>query len=110
MSKPDFSELDSVVSEWGLPTLSARIEKRVTSSLAELQAFHDTVLPRLPEIIDFLNEFPSHAIPDEYQALKNTALTLLHVDRPVNKWAAPTLDDALDPRRFTMKQRFTDPG
>lgn len=104
----DFSELDGFVAVWGLPTMQGRIEKRLTSSLAELRAFHDAMLPRLPQIIDFLNQFPVNAIPAEYQPLANAALAMCDVDDPVNKWRSPVLDEALDPRRFTVKTSFYD--
>jgi hypothetical protein len=108
MTTPDFSALAPYISEWGLPSVSARIEKRVTSSIEELQGFHAAMLPRLQEIIEFLNQFPLNEIPEEHQPLKNAALFMLHAERPVTKWQTPILADALDPRHFNMKKSFID--
>ena len=105
---PDFSELEPYLNEWGLPTVSARIEKRVMSSLAELQDFHRAMLPRLREIIEFLNQFPEDEIPARYLPLKNAALSMLHAERPVTKWQKPMLEDGIDPRHFKMKRSFVD--
>lgn len=88
--------------------MARRVEKRLSSSLAELRMFHDAMLPRLPQIIQFLNQFPVNAIPAEHRALANAALAMCEVDDAVNKWRSPVLDDALDPRRFTMKTSFYD--
>jgi hypothetical protein len=108
VSKTDFSNLDQYVAAWGLPTVEERIVKRTTSTLDEMQKFHDAMLPSLENIINFLNEFPCEEIPEEYVPLKNTVLSLLHVDRSVNKWHKTLLDDARDPRSFQMKTSFYD--
>jgi len=108
MNKPDFSELDEYLATWGLPSVEERIAKRTSSTIEEMQAFHDAMLPRLAEIIEFLNQFPAAEIPLEHQALKNAALSVLHVDRPVNKWKKVFLEGARDPRLFKMKSNFYD--
>jgi hypothetical protein len=106
--EPDFTHLEQYVVAWGLPTVEERIFKRTTSTLEEMQKFHDAIIPSLENIINFLNQFPSEEIPAEYLPLKNTVLSLLHVDRPVNKWHKALLDDARDPRLFQMKSSFYD--
>lgn len=108
MRTPDFSELREHIEAWDLPTIEARLAKRASSTLEELQRFHDAMLPRLAEIIDFLNQFPPGQIPERHQPLRNAALAMLHVDRPVNRWRRVVLDDALDPRRFVAKSSFYD--
>lgn len=110
MNKPDFSELEALIRDWNFDTVAGRIKKRTESTLDEMQKFHDVMLPRLEEIIKFLNRFPVGEIPEEYQALKNAALCMLHVDRPVNKWKKALLEEARDPRRFQMKVNFYDSG
>ena len=108
MKTPDYSDLASVISAWGLPTVEERIAKRTTSTLEEMQEFHDAIIPDLESIIDFLNQFPFEKIPEEYLPLKNMVLSALHIDRPVNKWKKALLDDAGDPRLFKMKTSFYD--
>lgn len=110
MSKPDFSELDHYVSVWGLATIEERIARRATSTIEEMQEFHNALVQRLNEIIKFLNQFPLDEIPTEYLPLKYTVLSLLQVDRPVNKWKKVLLDEACDPRLFQMKTSFYDSG
>ncbi len=108
MRELDLSGLDEVLRAWDLPSAGQRIEKRVTSNLDDMQALHDALVPRLPEIIEFLNQFPLGEIPEEYLPLKHAALSLLHVDRPVNRWKTAVLDEALDPRRLRIKLNFYD--
>jgi hypothetical protein len=85
-----------------------RREKRLGSTFEELKAFHDAMLPRLEEIIAFLDRFPVAAIPEPYRALSHAALAMCEVDDPVSKWRSVHLEDALDPRRFTIKKTFYD--
>lgn len=105
---PDFSELESHVREWGLPTTRDRVVKRMNSSFEELEAFHAAMIPRLEEIIQFLNEFPLDEIPGEHLPLAWTALAMCEVDDAVSKWGAPTSPDACSPLRFSPKKNFND--
>ena len=108
MNSPDFSDLDQYLTTWGLRTIEERITRRAASSLAEMQQFHDTMVPRLEEITDFLNRFSVDEIPEQYQPLQYAVLALLQVDRPVNQWKKALLEDARDPRSFQMKTSFHD--
>jgi hypothetical protein len=105
---PDFSELDDHVAAWGLPTLQQRREKRLHCTFEELKSFHDAMMPRLEEIIAFLDQFPVAAIPPAFTQLADAVLAMCEVDDPVSKWRSVLLEDALDPRRFTIKKTFYD--
>ena len=105
---PDFSELDTYVEAWGLPTQDERMLKRLNTSIEELREFHDAMIGRLDEIIELLNGFPLHDIRQEYKKLSYAALAMCEVDDPVNKWKATTLPGAVDPRRFTVKKNNYD--
>ena len=106
--QPDFKDLQPYVETWGLPSLQERIARRAGATIEELQEFYATVMPRLDQIIEFLNQFPANAIPDEHKPLASMALSLVQVDSAVNKFNAPVLDRALDPRAFTIKTSFYD--
>jgi hypothetical protein len=106
--EPDFSELEPFIRTWGLPTTQERMVKRLNSTFDELKAFHAAMLPRLDEIIQFLNQFPLNAIPERYRPLADAALAMCEVDDPVSKWGTVTLPEAGDPRRFTPKKSFYD--
>lgn len=104
----DFSELEPLLHEWGLPTTRDRVVKRMNSSFEELEAFHAAMSPRLEEIIQFLNQFPLDAIPEEHRPLAWTALAMCEVDDAVSKWGAPTSPGACSPLRFSPKKNFND--
>lgn len=105
---PDFSSLRPFIAMWALPTMQERRQRRLTSTLDELKDFHAAMLPHLEALIEFLNQFPVDNIPKEYQPLTWLALAMCEVDDPVSKWRSVTLDEALDPRKFTLKRSFYD--
>jgi hypothetical protein len=104
----DFSDLDALVAEWGLPTWYERLLKRARTPLEELRAFHAAMLPRLEEIIQFLNQWPLEKIPDEHRSLSYAALAVCEVDGAVETWKQPLLVPAADPRAFAPKRNYYD--
>jgi hypothetical protein len=105
---PEFDDLAEWIDTWGLETAEQRLAKRMSSSLGELRAFHDAIVPRLEEIIEFLNLFPLDGIPAEHHRLALTALAVCEVDDAVNLWKTPVLDLASDPRTWRTKDSFFD--
>ena len=108
MYTPDFGDLDKYINDWALRTDEERLNKRMTSTLAELQEFHAAVNPRLEEIVEFLNQFQVDQLPEEYQYLANFAFMAIEVDDPVTMWKVPKLDLAQDPRTWVNKKNFYD--
>lgn len=93
---------------WALPTVEQRVAKRLNSSYEDIKRFHDAVVPRLEEIIVLLNRFPFDGVPHQLKPLGYIALAALAVENPVNKWQSAHLEDACDPRRFSIKGNFYD--
>ena len=94
--RPDFSELDPFLQIWGLPSSADRVARRATSSIDDLNAFYDAMLPRLEEVITYLNQFPPHEIPAADKPLADAALAMCEVDNAVRKWQAPTLSSGVN--------------
>ncbi len=105
---PDLAEIQDYVDQWALATETDRIKKRTGSTLEELTAFYEAVLPRLREIILFLDQFPLKQIPAAYLPLTYVALSMIEVDQAVNKWKSPILPEAVDPSTYIIKKDFYD--
>src|ERR1035437_6079445 len=60
----DFADLEPFAG-WSLETEAERYAKRLSSSMDELQAFYDGAFPRLETVIDYLDQFDLHALPDD---------------------------------------------
>ena len=106
--RPDFSTLEPLIAVWGLPSTEARMERRLASTIEELRAYHETFVPRLPEIIEYLNQFGTGALSEADQRLAWAALGICEVDNPVSKWRTPVLDTGIDIRRMVPKTGFYD--
>jgi hypothetical protein len=108
---PTFGAAGPFIEIWGaLGTTEERLEKRLNSSLAELQAFHDAMLPQLQSIIEHLNRLPLSGLTGEDRKCANAALAMCEIDNAVNKWREPVVDTGIDVRRMIKKSSFNDRG
>ena len=64
---------------WCLGTETERVEKRHSSSAAELRTFYDLMVPRLESAIEHLNEFDLKDFPEPEQHLMNLLLSMAEV-------------------------------
>lgn len=108
VARPDLRGCELFIARWGLPSTELRLDLRLASSIEQLREFHDAMVPRLPEIIEYLNQYPAGAIPDADLPLAWTALALCEVDNAVNKWRTPVLDTGIDIQRMVPKRGFYD--
>ena len=107
-TSPDFSELGPFIEKWGLETPHERLEHRSTATMSELTAFHEAIVPRLREIIEFLNQYPVDEIPEQHLPLAYAALAVCEVDDAVHMWKAPNLDMYSDPVGWRTKTSYYD--
>ena len=97
-----YKELERFVSEWALPSESQRNHKRLASSMEEIQKFYDALLPRLNEILSYLNQYPLEQLPAEAQRLMELSLSLMEISHAVELYGQPDVPDAFDARRFEI--------
>lgn len=92
---PDaFCELEGFVSSWALARYSERTKKRISSSMGDIRAFYNAMMPRLEEIIEHLNGFSLEDMPKPEQRLLELCLSLAQVGNCVTLWHAPDQQDA----------------
>ena len=94
-----FADLEPYL-PWALASESERIEKRVTSTMEEIQAFYDAMSARSKEVVDYLNGYPLEDLPEEALTLLHMSLSLMEVSNAVQVFKQPTVIDGLDARRF----------
>lgn len=84
-----FQDLAHFVPEWALPTEQARFEKLHAVAHADLRAFYETMLPRLPAILDYLGQHKLSAMPADAKTLFDLAMTFVETSHPMDlKWGA----------------------
>lgn len=79
MSLKDFQDLERFLPIWGLSTETARSERRWISSPEEFREFYEATLPRLDELLAYLDQFPLGNLPNEAKPLYHLALAFAEV-------------------------------
>jgi len=100
-----FEDLEQF-SGWALPTETARNEKRLASTQADIEAFAHTMLPRLEAICAHLNGYELASLPPGPQALLLMMLSVAEVSLAVESYHSPTVPDGYDSRRFRAQEDF----
>src|SRR5262245_56269168 len=94
-----FQDLE-LFAEWALATEKERNHKRLSSSMEEIQAFYDAILPRMEVVIEYLNRFPLDTMPADAQRLLYLTLSLAEVAPAVELFKQPSVVDGYDAARF----------
>jgi hypothetical protein len=79
---------------WALETEGERYAKRLSSSMDDLQALYDTAFPRLQEMLDYLDGFDLHALPDDAMRLLRLCYSLVNASFPVEIWRQARVPDS----------------
>jgi hypothetical protein len=94
-----FAELEGFLG-WSLATERERTAKRQTSSMREIKAFYDAIVPRLDELLDYLNDFPQEDVSSDVQRLFLLSMSLAEIAPAVENFGQPSVIDGYDYSRF----------
>ncbi|WP_436790834.1 hypothetical protein [Yinghuangia sp. YIM S10712] len=89
----EFADLEPYI-DWALPTEAERYNRRLASSMPEMQAFYDAAMPRLEEAIQYCDSFPWGELPDDARTLFHLMQGLVMVSFPVEVWKQPRVPDS----------------
>lgn len=89
----EFADLEPFA-DWIIDTQDARYERRLASSMAEMQAFYDAMFPRLPAVMEYCNQYPIDDLPEPVRNLMLLAYSLIQISFPVEAWRQPHVPDA----------------
>lgn len=96
-----FSELAPFVAQgWALATERERVAKRCSSTMEELTEFYDAVLPKVDEIMTYLDALPQNDLPEDAQRLLDLTFSLAEASMSVERYQQPGVVDGFDPERF----------
>jgi hypothetical protein len=101
-----FQDLESYRG-WSLPTARARRVKRESSTMGEITAFYDAMLPRMEEILLYLDRFPLANNPADVQALLYLTFSLAEVAPAVEMYGEPAVE-GLDTSRLSQSGVYSD--
>ena len=89
----EFSDLEPYA-DWGIPTERARYEKRLASSMAELQEFYDAGMARIDDALEYLEQFPMNELPEDAKRLLWLYCGLVTASFPVEVWSQQRVPDS----------------
>ena len=89
--------------DWALEPERARTEKREASSMDEIRAFYDAVLPRLDEMIRYLEDFRDGHMPAPAHRLYLISLSLVEVANLIELYKRREAVEACDPLRYVPR-------
>jgi len=87
---------------WALPTERERSAKRQASTMAEINAFYQAMLPRMEAVLSYLAQHPLEHIPPDVQRLFYLALALAEVAPAVENYGQPSVVEGYDVARFVQ--------
>jgi len=88
-----FADLEPFVDAWSLPTEGERYNKRLSSSMEEIQAFYDAIFPRSAQILDYLDQYSLDALPQDALRLQRLIYSLVCISIAVEAWGQPRIPD-----------------
>jgi len=95
----EFSDLEQFT-PWTLPTSVERNKRRVESSMSEINAFYNAMLPRLEKALAYLDQFSLEEMPQDAQRLLFLSLSLAEISMAVELFHEPKVTGGCDPARF----------
>ena len=89
----DFADLEPY-SAWCLEFERERYAKRLASDMGEMQAFYDAAFPCLEAAMEYLDQYPLDALPDDARHVLWLCYSLVNVSFPVEVWHQPRVPDS----------------
>jgi hypothetical protein len=89
----EFADLEPF-SDWCLDSEPQRYQKRMNSSMAQMQAFYDAITPRAEDAIAYCDKFPLDDLPDDVTNLMHLLYSMIMVSFPVECWKQPRVPDS----------------
>jgi hypothetical protein len=103
---PEFADLEPYAAEWCLPTEQERWDKRLASTMEEMQEFYDAVFGRLEDALKHSDTFSLADLPDPERHLLELIHSLIMVAMAIEVWHQPRVIDSGDGElRRTMEPR-----
>jgi hypothetical protein len=101
MSLPaEFSDLESFVDIWALPTEKQRNARRHSSTMEDIGAFYEVMQRRLDDALRLLADCRPEAVPEQLKPLFYLTLSYCEVAPAVELFKQPSVKDGFDPDRF----------
>ena len=89
----EFADLEPFA-DWAVPTERARYDRRIASTMADLQTFYDAAFPRIDDALAYLEKHEVDALPEDGKRLLWLYCALMTASFPVEVWRQPRVPDS----------------
>lgn len=90
---PEFADLEPF-SHWCLAGEPQRYQKRLASSMADMQAFYDAITARAEDALAYCDKFRLDDLPEDVMNLMRLLYSMVMVSFPVECWKQPRIPDS----------------
>ena len=104
----DFSHLECWVGAWVLPDTQTRSDKRLGSSMEEIQGFYDAILPEAPRILETLDRLKLGELDPPEERLLRLMLSFAEVTPAVEFYQQPAVVDGFSSDDFRANEMLSD--
>lgn len=94
--------------EWAIPTEAGRMQKRLDASMPELTTFYNILLPRMEEIVGYLDQWDLEQIPANSKPLLYLALMFMEVAVCVELFKDPDVPESLTAKKMRVFSEKTE--
>lgn len=99
----EFGDFEKFCPRWVLRTEKERYIERIRAPYADLVELYDEMIPRLSEIIEYLNRFPLDKMPESEANLMYLTFSLMEAAHAVELWKQSDVPEAFEPERLVIK-------
>lgn len=105
---PGFEAVQPYVATWVLPDAAARMARRQASTIENLRAFYDTMLPLGEAALAHLRQFALGEVPHDAERLLKLMLALAEVAPAVEWYGQPRVTDGFPVERIRYVRQIPD--
>lgn len=103
-----FEAAQPFVAEWVLPDAAARMAHRQASTIEDLRAFYETMLPLGEAALAHLRQFKLGEVPSDAERLLKLMLALAEVAPAVEWYNQPRVTDGFPIERIRYVRQISD--
>ncbi len=86
--------------DWARANMTERSDRRINSSMEEIEAFYDAMLPRLDAVLEHLAATPLDTMDAQSEMLMNLSLAMAEIAPAVEQFFEPTVSYGYDVTRY----------
>ncbi|MCA2207743.1 MULTISPECIES: hypothetical protein [Nocardia] len=89
----EFADLEPYAAVWCLATETERYDRRLNSTMAEMQRFYDAITARAEDALTYCDKFALDELPEDAKNLMYLLYSMVQVSFPVEVWRQPRIPD-----------------